>query len=124
MSREVTIKVAHLELPGVLDDTPTARAFADCLPFVGEISEWGDEFYFATPVDQPLDETATVDVEVGTIGYWPPGKAVAIFFGPTPMSTGEKPVPASEVNLIGRIEGAEELRSVKGTREIEVVVRS
>ena len=51
----------------------------------------------------PLDESATTKVKVGDIGYWPPGKALAIFFGPTPMSTGPDPVPASEVNLVGRI---------------------
>ncbi|HBO50755.1 MAG TPA: hypothetical protein DD471_02135, partial [Planctomycetes bacterium] len=44
-----------------------------------------------------------------TIGYWPPGRALAIFFGRTPMSTSDKPVPASDVNLVGTLENADDL---------------
>ena len=44
-------------------------------------------------------------VKEGDIGYWPPGKALAIFSGPTPMSAGSDPVPAGEVNIVGRIIG-------------------
>ena len=55
----------------------------------------------------PGDDSATTDIEVGDIGYWPAGKALAIFFGPTPLSGGDKkkPVPAGMVNLIGKIRG-------------------
>jgi uncharacterized protein len=42
-------------------------------------------------------------VKAGDIGYWPSGQALAIFFGPTPMSAGTDPVPASAINLVGRI---------------------
>ena len=45
-------------------------------------------------------------VEVGEIGYWPPGKAVCFFFGATPASGADgKPRPASAVHPIGRILG-------------------
>lgn len=73
------------------------------MPFETVPHGWGDEFYFEIPFEQAPDETATSDVEIGDIGYWPPGHALALFFGPTPMSTGSKPVPASDVNLVGRI---------------------
>ena len=53
--------------------------------------------------------------------YWPPGRALAIFFGPTPISTGIDPVPASAVNLAGKINGdATVLRRVKGAGEIRI----
>jgi len=53
-----------------------------------------------------LNDTVTADeVEVGEIGYWPEGKAFCIFFGPTPISQAGKIIPASAVNIIGRIEG-------------------
>ncbi|MDA8240244.1 MAG: cyclophilin-like fold protein [Nitrospiraceae bacterium] len=76
----------------------------------------GGEFYFEIPVRMPLDKTATTKVSIGDIGYWPPGSALAIFFGPTPMSRGPEPVPASEVNIVGRITGdATLLRRAKGS---------
>jgi len=60
-------------------------------------------------------------VKAGDIGYWPPGQALAIFFGPTPMSTGSDPVPASEVNLVGRIlDDPVLLRKEKGTLKIKI----
>jgi len=104
-----------------LADTETAKAIADALPVETEPHEWGDEFYFEIPVKMPLDETATTAVMVGDIGYWPPGNALAIFFGPTPMSRGHEPVPASEVNRVGKIIGdATLLRKAKGTRKIRI----
>ena len=58
----------------------------------------------------------------GTLGAdWPPGRALAIFFGRTPMSTTDKPVPASEVNLVGRLEDAEKL--VDFMSEDQIIVR-
>lgn len=68
-----------------------------------------------------LDETATKNVKTDDIGYWPPGNALAIFFGPTPMSIGQEPVPTSEVNLVGRIMGhAALLRKAKGSSRISI----
>jgi hypothetical protein len=119
----VTVKI-HVDnhvLEAELFDTRCAMAIAAALPLEARPDEWGDEFYFAIPVAQPLDETATTRVTVGDIGYWPPGHALAIFFGPTPMSSGTDPVPASEVNLVGRIIGdATLLRNCKGTRKIRI----
>jgi len=72
-------------------------------------------------VKLPLDATATGKVKIGDIGYWPPGQALAIFFGRTPMSTGPDPVPASEVNLVGRIVGdALILNKAKGATGIRI----
>jgi len=44
-------------------------------------------------------------VEAGDIGYWPPGRAICLFWGPTPASHGNEIRPASPVNIIGRVEG-------------------
>jgi len=109
MSTSIEVQVGALTLRGELEDTDCARAIAQGLPLDTSFNTWGEEFYFEIPVTVDLDETATSDVEVGTIGYWPPGRALAIFFGRTPMSTSDKPVPASDVNLVGIIENAEEL---------------
>lgn len=113
--------VGSVELDLVFDDTDTARAVYDALPLDSSFNVWGDEFYFEVPVVFDLDSTATTSVKVGDIGYWPPGGALAIFFGPTPMSTGDDPVPASEVNIVGRIEGdATLLRSVKDASSLQI----
>jgi hypothetical protein len=41
-------------------------------------------------------------VGVGDLAYWPPGRAVCIFWGPTPASEGSEPQTASPVNVFGR----------------------
>ena len=42
---------------------------------------------------------------MGDLGYWPPGKALCLFFGPTPASQGDEIRPASAVNVVGKLEG-------------------
>lgn len=117
---KIRIKVGDLTLTGELFDTPCARKIYELLPLEVTPRVWGDEFYFEIPLDWPLDETATERVKVGDMGYWPPGKALAIFFGPTPLSTGPDPVPASAVNRVGRVEGAEALKRVKGEKVLRI----
>jgi len=120
-NEKIKIIVRGITLSAELFDTGTAAAIAGALPIETTPEEWGDEFYFEIPVEMPLDETATIKVKTGDIGYWPPGNALAIFFGPTPISSGSEPVPASDVNLVGRITGdATVLRSAKGARKIRV----
>jgi|TARA_B100000929_G_scaffold290360_1_gene283697 hypothetical protein len=109
MSMGIEVQVGELTLRGELSDTVCAQAIAESLPLDTSFNTWGEEFYFEIPVSAELDGTATSDVEVGTIGYWPPGRALAIFFGRTPMSTSDKPVPASDVNLVGTLEKADDL---------------
>ncbi len=123
LKEKIKIIVKDLALDAELFDTKTARAVANALPIETSPEEWGDEFYFEIPVEMPLDETATTRVRVGDIGYWPPGNALAIFFGPTPISRGSEPVPASDVNLVGRITGdAALLKRVKGASKIRIEI--
>ena len=122
MPTKIIIKFDEISIHAELSDTPCAKAIADILPIEAKPNEWGDEFYFTIPVEMPLDETATEEVKVGDIGYWPPGNALAIFFGPTPLSSGNEPVPASKVNLVGRIIGdAKLLKKAKGAVKIKIV---
>lgn len=117
----IRISIGGLELEAELFDTDTGRAVYDALPIESGFNTWGDEIYFDIPVRMDLDDTATTDVRVGDIGYWPSGRALAIFFGPTPMSKGEEPVPAGKVNLAGRINGnAAILKRVKSADGIRI----
>ena len=105
MSHRILIKTGDVTTQGVLNDTSTANAVWETLPVTGKANTWGDEIYFAIPVKEELEPTARETVEKGDLGYWPPGRAFCIFFGPTPASTGTEIRPASAVNIIGHIEG-------------------
>jgi len=121
MSTEITMTLKEITIHAELFDTLCAKTIADVLPIEARPNEWGDEFYFTIPVEMSLDKTATKEVKAGDIGYWPPGNALAIFFGPTPLSLGIDPVPASEVNLVGRItDDAALLRKAKGAVKIKI----
>jgi hypothetical protein len=41
-----------------LADTPTARALIEALPFESKTHTWGEEVYFATPVQAALEGDA------------------------------------------------------------------
>ena len=117
----IRITVGSVTLEAELSDTPCAQAIARALPLETSINRWGDEFYFRIPVRRSADDTATLKVRVGDLCYWPPGEALVIFFGPTPASTDDAPVPASEVNVVGRVLGdARLLKSVARERSIRV----
>ena len=97
-----------------LNDSPTATKIWQVLPVEGAANVWGDEVYFEIPVDTPQASTARQDMDIGELGYWPVGRAFCVFFGPTPVSTGEQPRAYSPVNPVGRILGdATLLRSVR-----------
>lgn len=104
MGARIRVLAGGVSLEVELNDSRTARAVEAALPLAAEGNRWGEEIYFEVPLDLP-PEAPTTDVDVGDVAYWPPGKAIAIFFGPTPMSEGEKPVPASEVNPVGKVSG-------------------
>lgn len=121
MSTKIKISIGEVTVLGELSDTACAQAVVKILPIEGRPNVWGDEFYCTVSVSMPLDDTATTKVAVGDIGFWPPGRALAIFFGPTPMSNGTEPVPASKVNLVGKIVGdATELRRAKGASKMRI----
>jgi len=101
----IKITVGPLSMEAELNETPTGKKVADALPIRSALNTWGDEFYFTIPVEAELDESAREEVEVGDLGYWPPGKAFCIFFGQTPMSKPGKIIPASAVNIIGKVVG-------------------
>lgn len=111
---EITISADDVSLLGQLNDSPTAQAIWDALPFEGTAKTWGDEIYFEIPVTAVQAPDARALVEVGELAYWPVGQAFCLFFGPTPASTDERPRAYSPVNVVGRILGdATQLRAVE-----------
>ncbi len=105
MPKTIKIMAGEAELKAKLNDSTTARKVANALPIEGRAQRWGEEIYFAIPVQADLEPDAREEVEVGEIGYWPTGNAFCLFFGPTPASSSDKPRAASAVNILGRFEG-------------------
>ena len=120
----IVIRIGPLAMEAELNETPTAQRITAALPLRTSFHTWGDEIYFAIPIDAELDESAQEVVELGDLGYWPPGKALCIFFGQTPMSQPGKIMPASAVNVIGKILGdATQLKQVMREREVVLEAR-
>ena len=123
MARVIRITAGAVSVEAELNDSATAAAIAAALPIEAKGETWGDEIYF--DIGQALaGESPREVVELGDLGYWPPGQAFCIFFGPTPMSRGGEIRPASAVNVVGRIVGDPRVftRVRAGTRvRIEVV---
>jgi len=118
MKRKIKITVGKLELEGWLNETKTAAKVFEALSINSTVNTWGDEIYFTIPVDAKSEDAKEL-VSLGDIGYWPPGKAMCIFFGKTPISRGDEIRPASPVNIIGKVEGDYKLlRKVKEGEEI------
>ncbi|MHC5036557.1 MAG: cyclophilin-like fold protein [Planctomycetota bacterium] len=91
----IRIKAGEVVVRAELNDSQTARAILDALPFSSSAKLWGREVYFDIPVEAG-EENAQAEVPSGAVAYWPPGKALCLFFGEKPYSS---------VNPVGRIEG-------------------
>jgi hypothetical protein len=89
-----------------LDDSnspKTTNNFIEKLPFTVNLNVWGDEIYTSeSPISQK-EENAKPLVQINDVAYWPPGKAICLFYGPTPIGNPGEITPASPVNIIGKI---------------------
>ena len=120
MDRTIKIKAGTIEVIAELNETRTAEAIWEALPITGYVNLWGDEIYFSIPVSLEPEDAQEL-VSLGDLGYWPPGTAFCLFFGPTPMSVGQEIRPASPVNVFGKIIGdTNVLRQVVQGAEITV----
>ena len=116
--RRIKITAGAVSAEARLDDSATADAIWDALPLTAAGQTWGDEIYFGIPVKAESEQPRET-VSMGDLGYWPPGSAFCIFFGPTPASRGSEIRPASPVNVFGRIAG--DARAFKQVRSGTVV---
>ena len=105
MARTIKITAGNVEATAELNESQTANAIWDALPMTARASTWGDEIYFGIPVHLD-EENAQATVALGDLGYWPPGNALCIFFGPTPASRSPGEIrPASPINVFGKVHG-------------------
>ena len=81
----------------------TVESFLDNLPFTLELNVWGDEIYTSSSPINISEENSKSQVSLNEVAYWPTGKAICLFYGPTPISKKDEITPASPVNVIGKI---------------------
>jgi len=107
----IRVKAGPVEVLVELNASKTAETILAALPIESRARTWGDEVYFETPVAAGA-EAPQAEVPFGTAAYWPPGRALCLFFGQT---------PASPVNVVGSVVGdAGVLRRVRGGDPVRV----
>ena len=102
--RAIRITVGERTVEAELNDTRTAAAIWEALPLSAAASVWGDEIYFSIPPALGTEQ-GQATVALGDLGYWEPGSAFCIFWGPTPASHGDEIRPYSPVTVFGRLAG-------------------
>ena len=107
MKKKILVRITELDNITIeLDDTSspkTCASFLKSLPFSVTAHIWGEEIYTdESPIIQS-EENAKDLVNLNDVAYWPNGKAVCLFFGPTPIGKKGEIKPYSPVNVIGKI---------------------
>ena len=92
-------------LTATLDYTPTAQALTKALPLTSTAHTGGEEVYFDPGVAVSRETDARQVVEPGTVAFWTDGDALALPYGPTPISHGDECRLASPCNVLGRLDG-------------------
>ena len=107
----ITIEIDDINSP------KTCASFLKSLPFSVNAHIWGEEIYTdESPITQP-EENAKDLVSLNDITYWPAGKAICLFFGPTPIGKKGEIKPYSPVNIIGKIINADK-SVIKNLKEV------
>ena len=116
----IRIQIGEIEIYGTVNDSDVAKSVVSVLPINSSFNTWGDEIYFPIPIELDITDGQEV-VLAGDIAYWPPGHALCIFYGQTPASRDGEIRAASEVYVIGNIQGdADVLKSVDKGAKISI----
>ena len=102
----IKITIGKLAVFAMLNESRTAKLIWDNLPITANAERWGDEVYFYIKSKIGIEKEYARDiVEEGDVTYWPTGPCMCLFFGLTPNSRDGKIIPASIVNVFGKLEG-------------------
>lgn len=119
--REIMIMAGDVAIRARLLDTPTADEIWRSLPIQGSAQTWGPEIYFRTAVKAEAEPEARDVVSPGEIVFWPAGDAIAIAFGPTPLSRNGELRLAARCNIWAMaIDDVAQLRSVHAGEAISI----
>ena len=120
---KIIFEFENISIEAELNDSPTSKDLINLLPLEGISQIWGEEIYFSTSINKENDDWAKETVELGDIAFWPPGIAICLFFGKTPVSQGDEIRPASPTNVMGKIVGdLEILKTVNSGDKVKVIV--
>ena len=123
MNTRIRISWQGEELAATLRDTPAVKKLLATLPCESRAQTWGDEVYFSIPVEAGLEKDARQVVEPGTVCFWVEGQALALPFGPTPVSEGDECRLVTRVNILGKIDGdPKRLKTVKPGDRVRVEI--
>ena len=104
-----------------LRESPTVTKLLAALPCKANANTWGDEVYFSLPIMAELEPDAKQVVDPGSVCFWVDGSALALPFGPTPVSKGSECRLVTKCNVLGKIAGDPgKLQSVRDGDEIRV----
>ena len=85
---KISVQISHNSVTIELDDKDspnTVNEFLQKLPFTVGINLWGEEIYTdKSPISQN-EENAKDLLDLNDVAYWPTGKAICLFYGPTPI---------------------------------------
>jgi hypothetical protein len=112
--RRIRMVIGSVTLDAELLDTPTAEAIYRAAPFKSEARTWGEEVYFAAPVQAAREPDARDVVQPGELAFWIEGRCIAIGYGRTPVSRGDEIRLAARTNIWGRALG--DVRQLKQVR--------
>lgn len=121
--REVMILAGDVSVRARLLDTPTAERIWAALPIHASAQTWGEELYFQAPVTLQREPDAREVIKAGEIVFWPDGDAIAIGFGPTPISRTKKEIRlASPCNVWAHaLDDVKQFRSVHAGERISIL---
>src|SRR5258707_15824644 len=112
----VRITIGNRSIEASLADSEAARDFASLLPLTLTMNDLFRREKFAS-LPRAISEQGkrTHDYAVGTIGYWPPGPDVAIFY----RQDGER-IPGPGLIVLGKIKAGVESLAVSRVISIKI----
>ena len=116
----IKIEFNEISIEAELNDSKTANNIKKILPISNTVNLWGDEIYFQIDINDDENNAKEI-VELGDVGFWPPGNAFCLFFGLTPLSQKDEIKPASPINVVGKLKGnLDSLKSIKIGEKVKV----